>query len=292
MATYNGLDFIEQQVDSILRQRGVDVRLFIADDDSTDGTREWVHQLAKREPRVTLVSEGVGGSAPKNFLRIATHAPLADADAVAFVDQDDIWFDDKLTRQWSQLAEADAVSSNVLAFFADRKAILIDKAQPQRRYDFVCESAGPGCTFLLRRAAFDQIMAAISDHILLPKAPAHDWLFYAAARVLGLNWHIDAAPTMAYRQHQENVLGANIGAVHALNRARHLLNGSFREQCRMVARICSDIAAHDTELARIAQALEVKSVSSTRTLTAAAPHLRRRGRDRAVLMTLIASGLF
>ena len=292
MATYNGREFIETQVESVLGQRGVDVRLFVADDASSDGTREWLEQLAEHDDRVRLVDEGAGGSAPKNFLRIAMHAPLGDADAVGFVDQDDIWFADKLERQWAQLQRYDAVSSDVIAMFPDRRAIMIRKSQTQRRFDFACESGGPGCTFLLRRAAFDSIVDAVRDHELLPAVPAHDWLFYAVARAQGLTWHIAERPTMAYRQHGHNVTGANIGAQHALKRGRQLIDGSFRQQCAITTRIAADAAPHNPAIAELATALEHPGAASNRALAKFAGELRRRPRDRTILRSLILSGLF
>ncbi|MGO1610420.1 MAG: glycosyltransferase, partial [Agrococcus casei] len=38
MATYNGGSFLSTQIESVLAQRRVDIRLVIADDGSTDGT--------------------------------------------------------------------------------------------------------------------------------------------------------------------------------------------------------------------------------------------------------------
>ena len=40
MATYNGARFIQEQIDSILNQQGVDVHFYISDDGSSDSTNE------------------------------------------------------------------------------------------------------------------------------------------------------------------------------------------------------------------------------------------------------------
>lgn len=277
---------------SILQQRDVDVRLFTSDDASTDGTKEWMAALAEQDDRVTVISDGEGGSAPRNFMRLAMHADLADADAVGFVDQDDIWLPDKLARQWRSLQRVDAVSSDVVAFFPDRPNQTIRKSQPQRRFDYLCESGGPGCTFLLRRAAFDAVIEAVRDHPLLPHIPAHDWLMYASTRALGLSWFIDPQPTMAYRQHERNVIGANVGVTHAAKRAKRLMSGEFREQCTVIATIASDAAPDDEELAEIAHAFATPSRASNLLLARKSSELRRRPRDRRILQALITSGLF
>ena len=296
MATYNGGTFLTAQVESVLAQRGVDVRLHIADDGSTDGTAEYVSQLAANDPRVSLVTSGSGGSAPKNFLRLALEANLGDAVAVGFVDQDDIWLPDKLQSQWQLLAHSPAVSSDVLAMFPDRDPVPLIKSQPQRRFDYVFESAGPGCTFLLRREAFDAIVDAVRTHPRLGEIAAHDWLFYAVARVLGIDWHIDDDPTMLYRQHAENVTGANMGLAPRIKRFKQLTNGDFREQCAVMAQIAVDIApqsfADRDALQEVANALATRSWGANRTLAKYANQFRRRERDRMILSSLIRTGLF
>ena len=41
LAAYNGIDWIEEQIFSILNQESVEVEIFISVDISTDGTYEW-----------------------------------------------------------------------------------------------------------------------------------------------------------------------------------------------------------------------------------------------------------
>ena len=45
LASYNGVKYIKEQVDSILNQKEVDVTIFISDDLSTDGTLEYLNGL-------------------------------------------------------------------------------------------------------------------------------------------------------------------------------------------------------------------------------------------------------
>jgi len=68
LAAYNGMAWLQQQVQSILAQQGVQVALFISVDASTDGTRAWVQALSQAEPAVTLLPDaGRLGSAGANF---------------------------------------------------------------------------------------------------------------------------------------------------------------------------------------------------------------------------------
>src|SRR4051812_47789606 len=99
MATWNGLAWLPEQVDSILSQHGVDVRLVALDDESTDGTREWLVGRAALDPRVkVLPSMGKsGGSAPNFYRLIQLAVPTLDG-YLAFSDQDDVWHPGKLKK--------------------------------------------------------------------------------------------------------------------------------------------------------------------------------------------------
>jgi len=107
---------------------------------------------------------------------------------------------------------ADGVSSNVLAFWPDGKQKLIHKAQPQREFDYLFESAGPGCTFLMTPWLINKVKdllldeSGVAGHVAL-----HDWLVYAVCRASGKKWVIDKTPSMLYRQHGSNEFGANHG---------------------------------------------------------------------------------
>ena len=51
---YNDLQFLPAAVASVLAQQGVDVRVVVSDNASTDGTSEWLSAAAAREPRIVV----------------------------------------------------------------------------------------------------------------------------------------------------------------------------------------------------------------------------------------------
>ena len=64
MSAYNGARFIREQIESILRQEGVSVRLLVRDDGSSDATRQILGNLQKVYPEIELVFDtNVGVSA-------------------------------------------------------------------------------------------------------------------------------------------------------------------------------------------------------------------------------------
>lgn len=240
LATYNGERWLDQQLDSLLAQQGVEVTIFVSDDASTDATRTCL--LSRHDERIRLLPPVARfGSAAGNFFRLLRDVDFSGFDAVSLSDQDDIWHADKLQRALALMAsqQVDAVSGNVLAFWPDGRELLLRKNQPQRAWDHFFEAAGPGCTYVLSPA-----LAASLQQVLRIRAAAmsrislHDWFIYCHARTQGFRWYIDARPAMHYRQHDGNVIGANQGLAAARDRLRRILSGWYREQILLMAEAC------------------------------------------------------
>lgn len=284
MATHDGSLHLDEQIGSILDQRAVEVRIIVSDDASTDGTAEVLERHA-RDPRVRVLQPGRFGSSRGNFLRLLREVDAAGADAVAFADQDDVWHRDKLARHAAHLADgADAVSGDVTAVF-DHRRVVVRKSQPQRELDFVCESGGPGCTYLLSATTYRAIREVVLHDPRVDRAAQHDWLVYAIARSMGLDWRFDATPLVDYRQHGANVVGANVGVRAAIARARQLRSGAFRRDCAIVAEIAADVAPAPlaARLSRLAADLRTWDAAARGRVLRAMPSLRRRRRDRVAL---------
>jgi rhamnosyltransferase len=237
MATYNGYRWIEPQIDSILYQSEVDVRLVVSDDGSTDGTAEYLAEREESESRLLVLQPGEGRrGVAGNFLHLfATHPATANV-YVAFSDQDDVWRPNKLIRQIDLLREldVDAVSSNVVSFDARGHERLIIKNAPQRRWDYIFEAAGPGSTYVFTPQVHAQLVA---DLAMLDIAgfEVHDWLLYALVRASGGKWFIDGSPLVEYRQHGDNVQGEHHGIGAAWHRFLSLRSGFYREQFLLTA---------------------------------------------------------
>ena len=182
------------------------------------------------------------GSAQVNFLRLVCEADIGNAMYVALCDQDDIWYDDKLERSIATIRalSLDAYSSDVLAFWPDGRERLLKKAGAQRLHDHLFESAGPGCSFVLTRAAFDRIRRFARPQRAVLSGLKHDWWIYARGRVEGWAWYMDSLPTLRYRQHERNEIGANVGWLAARRRWRAIRSGAYRVEVLAVANAVGD----------------------------------------------------
>lgn len=237
LAAYNGENWIEEQLNSIISQKNVNVSIYISIDASTDQTKN----LCMRYSKVKILKDaGVFGDAAKNFFRLICDVNFADYEYIAYSDQDDIWLEHKLSRAVEQMmsTKSDGYSSNVTAFWEDRRTQLINKSQPQVKWDYLFESAGPGCTFLLNKnlALNLQKLVRQQKHEM-NNIWLHDWFTYAYARANNYTWLIDSQPSMLYRQHASNQVGVNLGLKAFKHRAAYILSGKGLDQSIKIAEL-------------------------------------------------------
>ncbi|MBC7006735.1 glycosyltransferase family 2 protein, partial [Photobacterium sp. BZF1] len=159
-------------------------------------------------------------------------------DYVSFADQDDIWLVDKLKQSILTIKNenADAYSGNVTAFWCDGKQSLVKKDYSQTQYDYLFESSGPGCTFVLSKKLADAIKLKLkSKKNQINNLWVHDWFCYSFARANGFRWVIGSEPLMLYRQHDSNEVGANAGIKAIISRTKVVLSGDAFDKVKAQA---------------------------------------------------------
>ncbi|MGQ7859225.1 glycosyltransferase [Pseudomonas sp. 32A] len=290
LAAYNGTQWLQEQVDSILNQHGVDVTLFVSVDVSSDGTEGWFEELSKQDERVRLLPYGMKfGGAAKNFFRLIRDVDFSNFDYISFSDQDDIWIDDKLSTAHEKLSNSEysAYSCNVTAFWPDGRQVILDKSQKQREYDFVFEAAGPGCSYVLSVSQALRFKAFLVENwSVANEVSLHDWLAYAWYRSNKIAWFIDPSSKILYRQHSNNQVGANKGIKALAARLALMRSGWYRNE---ISKISSLLSANLPQLpvalvrrGEVPFSFLVKNINST----------RRRFRDRVLLAVVIVVGIY
>lgn len=242
LAAYNGMRWIEEQISSILRQRGVSVVIYISVDVSTDDTLAWCQNLSRREPRVVVLpdtGERYGGAA-KNFFRLVRDVDFSTFDYVAYADQDDIYLEDKYHAAHEVITARGCAgySSNVTAYWPDGRKVLLVKSQPQREYDFLFEAGGPGCSYVLRVSdALEFKNFLVENWKPANEVGLHDWLTYAWFRSARKTWYIDKQSYVLYRQHGGNQIGANNGLLGIKSRLSLLTSGWYRGEVKKISNL-------------------------------------------------------
>lgn len=294
LTTYNGIEWLNLQIKSILAQKKVDVTIIISDDSSSDGTLEFLLKICNTHTRIFLLPQKKFGSSGLNFYRLINDVSNQSFDYYALSDQDDIWNLDKLYSQIVFLKNnaSDCVSSNVFAFSNSCKQKLIIKSQPQLKWDHFFESGGPGCTFVMTRSFFFNLKNVISlNQDLVLSIKMHDWLIYAVCRSLNCRFNIFSCPTVMYRQHDKNVFGANYGIKAKIFRVKKFFNGWYRSEVIKIVSLCFSIN-QDRDLESLINVLKNKNLINQFKLLPYAYQGRRRFSERLFFLLTVIFFIF
>ena len=206
MSTYNGESYIEEQLSSVVAQKGVEVSILVRDDGSKDST---LHILDRWQSAGALSwYNGRNLGSAGSFMDLVYSAP--DADFYAFCDQDDVWFSDKLQRAVTAIdncGEADDVP--VLYFSAqlltDEKLQVTGRNIPKRLFTFgesLLRNPAAGCTMVFNKKMRDLVAREKPSTVYM-----HDMWVYMLCKAVGGVVLFDSTPSMYYRQHGDNVVG-------------------------------------------------------------------------------------
>ena len=215
LPTYNGEPYLEAQLASIDAQTLRPSRVLLRDDGSSDGTQELIARLQQRYGawlQVLPADGNLGCTANVNRLLQATTAPY-----VALADQDDLWLPQKLEACLAlllQLEQQHTVDTPLLVHSDLQLADAQGRPLPRRYWqtqgleesrtalrDLLLTNVVTGCSVLLNRPL---LRAALP---IPEQALMHDWWLALIAAAVGAIGALPE-PTLLYRQHGRNVLGA------------------------------------------------------------------------------------
>lgn len=210
MSTYNGEKYLPEQIDSILAQNDVIVKLYIRDDGSEDGTINIINDYVKKNTNIVFMAEsnvGVGNS----FMSLVYKA-ASQYDYYAFADQDDIWLKNKLKRAISRITDDIKpvlyCSNQILVDSEKRKIGLRYHEIPDVSWtQILCNNQISGCTMVWNRPfqiILNQLNRRPSSELLINRI--HDVWVGMAAAVTGTIIY-DSKGFILYRQHDSNVVG-------------------------------------------------------------------------------------
>lgn len=231
LCTYNGSRFLGEQLESFVRQTHKNWIIYASDDGSNDDTLVVLnnYQQVLGKDRLILLSGPRQGFA-KNFLSLIKNRSII-ADYFAFSDQDDIWFEDKLERS---IAKA-AIPRSIPALYCSRTRLISADKQVQGYSPLFSVAPEFGNALVQSIAGANTMLINMQARELLAKTPddavivAHDWLTYLLVTGCGGKVFYDPQPTLDYRQHNENLIGANNGLRDRLVRLAKMCTGRFSE---------------------------------------------------------------
>jgi glycosyltransferase involved in cell wall biosynthesis len=197
LATYNGQEFLREQIDSIVNQLGNEDELIVSDDGSTDNTIEIINHYLK-DNRVKLY-KNPGKGVIKNFENAIYKTRN---EIIILSDQDDIWLPNKLDYIKSEFSDnkaelvvtaAKRVNSNLEELEANTTTHRNWQKGIVRNF---IKNTYIGCCMAFDRKLLDVILPFPSS------IPMHDvWIGLLAELTKSKINYIDE-PLILYRRHE------------------------------------------------------------------------------------------
>jgi glycosyltransferase involved in cell wall biosynthesis len=231
MCTYNGENFLEEQLDSIQNQDYKNWILYVNDDGSRDKTLDILKQYQKKwGVKKLYIRRGPKKGFCKNFLQIICDKKI-NADLYFLSDQDDVWMPNKLSHTLKKIAQLDAakpllycarttyVSRNAKKILGQSDLFL----KPPSFRNAIVQSLAGGNTM-----AFNNPLKTRTQMYHWAEVVSHDWWLYILNELNGGQTLYDTESTILYRQHSGSLIGANTGYMARLKRLIMLLSGTYR----------------------------------------------------------------
>lgn len=219
LSTYNGAQFLAEQIESILAQTYHDWQLVVRDDGSTDDTCAIIDDYCAKYPqKIVRQFDGLKNlGAMRSFEQLLT---ANEADYYMFCDQDDVWMAEKLQVCMEKMQQCEFEYGLNTPIVVHTDLMVVDSAlqiiaksfwkyayikpmvlNKRAQYLAICNSV-TGCTMMFNQAA---------RKVSLPfgeKALMHDSAI-AVSTMLNKGKVVPIQEqTMLYRQHENNVAGA------------------------------------------------------------------------------------
>jgi glycosyltransferase involved in cell wall biosynthesis len=289
LATKDGAAFLDDQLRSLAAQTHPSIDIWASDDGSTDGTLAILSDWRGRWNKGSFsVCEGPRSGFAENFRTLICNE-AADADFFAFCDQDDLWEAGKLA---TALAWMDTQDASLPLLFCSRTLTISQSgdvigmsplfSRPPSFRNALVQSLAGGNTMVLNRAARDLVARASRR----ARFVSHDWWAYLLVTGAGGVVCYSPRPLVRYRQHAENLVGANTSLEARLARLTLLFGGQFVRWTEM--NLAGLEKNRDLLTSNAIAALELFSRARKRSLLASMASLRKSGVYRQTLKGTLA----
>lgn len=248
LATYNGVSYIRQMVDSVLQQDYSDIQIVLSDDGSSDGTEKILEEYACAFPEKVLhYKSGLRfGCAQKHFMHLLS--AFQDAPYVMFCDQDDVWHPDKIRKTLDKMRSVESDSSVPVMIHTDLRVVDSELREISPSFckhskldgnrlalnQLLVQNVVTGCTMMINNALVKLACNCSCDTGML----MHDWWLALLASACGKTGFLEEA-TIDYRQHGNNSVGAKdvysvkylIGRLRSEKMRNSLCDAAFQSEC-------------------------------------------------------------
>lgn len=208
LSSYNGEKYIEEQIDSIFNQSGVEVHCLVRDDGSTDSTPDIIFNCQKKYVNLDFIKENnIGYKA--SFMRLIQMSDQHEY--YAFADQDDVWQPEKLLKAIESIEDIEdkcpiMYCSNCIVVDSNLNYLgmlhVDEDIIPSNKIKALVQGFAHGCTIVLNSEARNSILKYKPQ-----QEYAHDFWIPIIIMLMGKIVY-DKNSYIFYRQHGDNCFGS------------------------------------------------------------------------------------
>lgn len=228
MCTHNGERYIYEQIKSILNQKLKPAKIIVSDDNSNDSTLKILKEIQKKDIEIIFLSGPCKGPT-ENFLSTILSNQVK-GDFFSFSDQDDIFLSEHLERAIFYLSK---IPDNIPALFCSRTALIDEHGKtiglspenkkPPAFRNAIIQNIASGNTMIFNKSARD-LLGILASHA----TPVwHDWALYQVITACGGKVIYSKKPTVLYRQHNNNFIGAKFDWPTRIKRITLVMQGRY-----------------------------------------------------------------
>lgn len=213
LSTYNGEEYLKEQLDSLFIQTYKNIEIIVRDDGSSDKTLEMLKFYD-----IKLLSSNGNIGIKKSFETLLRYAcENSDAEYFMFCDQDDVWNQDKIEKTLEKMKELENLYGNNIPLLVHTDLEVVDEnlktisssmwksqhinPKSNSLNKLLIQNIITGCTTMINRTTVLKSLPISLNAIM------HDWwigLFVASFGKIGF---LEEA-TIKYRQHGKNDTGS------------------------------------------------------------------------------------
>lgn len=229
MAVHEPGPELAEQLASFSAQTHRDWHLIVSDDSRTASARAALDRF-EAEGHSVITVQGPGQGPGPNFQFLLQHTDANARDFIAFSDQDDVWFPEKLERALLALKAEDCPALYCSRSLVTGASLEDPQPSPPRPrplgfHNALVQNVAAGNTIVLNPAAARLAREAAAEAGPILK---FDWWLYQVLSACGAALIHDDRPTLYYRQHGGNAEGENLSAQARVSRLRRFLKGEWR----------------------------------------------------------------
>lgn len=230
LSFYKGEQYIDEQVQSVLGQNGIQISKLLIRNDGENSQK-----LNDFESEKIELIQGENLGVKLSFLELIKQSNN-DSDYFAFCDQDDVWKNDKIKTAIDMLEPYKSIPA---MYFS--KAMLVDSELVPIGLDTfetgvfnfertLIKNNAIGCTIVFNKKLRDILKDRVNNYTSISDSFLHDHLLYALCNGIGGKIIYDETPHIYYRQHQNNVIGNRKGLIKKI-RANGIFNSDRVRSC-------------------------------------------------------------